>query len=145
MPARFPLAAVLMLRKMKEDAEERALAKVCLAQEQLHATAERVQQQLAHWTARETQATGTVSAGAARLEHHARLGLLLRTQNDLQQQRVVLEQRRAALQEALFRARIDREMLSELQKQHEKRVRTLEDRAEQARLDDIFSAKRARG
>lgn len=144
MPRTFPLAAVLALREQKEQAEERALMAIGADIQQVQLALSRVRQELAQSAALRAREIETVRSGAQHQANYARHKVLYDAQADLLGQIQQLELRRRDQQAVYLAAKAAREMLTELEKQGRAAWNLEEQRRDQRRLDDLFTARRLR-
>lgn len=141
----FPLAAVLVSRQRKEEQEERALAALGAQRAQVQATLERVRHELGRETAMRAGEIGTARDGATHQVAYARHKLLWEAREQLQAQLETLALQQREQQGRYLVARADREMLTTLQRQGRSAWEAEGERREQRRLDDLFTARHARG
>ncbi len=144
MAHRFPLAAVLALRQRKEEQEERALAAIATQRGQVQATLERVRHELGQEANVRAGEVGTARNGATHQVSYARYKLLSEAQQQLLIQLETLQTRRLEQQEVYVAARGGREMLTTLQQKGQSAWEAEQERRDQRRLDDLFTARHAR-
>ena len=144
MSFRFTLAAVLLVRREREAAAERALAwaerEMLAAQRQFEA----VGIELRRLAAERAGAGPRVMQGVALHEQYARLAVLDRARIELQQQLVELEKQRDGRRLAYVAARRDRELLEEMEAQQRARFDAALATQEQKRADELFLTRRRR-
>ena len=144
MPRRFPLAAVLAIRQQKEAAEERALLAINTQIQQVQAALGRVRQELTQSAALRAREIETVRNGAQLQSNYARHNVLADAQTELVGQIQALELRRLEQQTVYLAAKAGREMLTELRQEAQTAWEIDEQKRDQRRLDDLFTARKLR-
>ena len=140
----FSLAAVLLVRREREAAEERALGAaertVAAARGQRDAVRAELVRLAAEWAG-----AGTRMLQATALhERYARVAVLDAARVELDAQIPQLETQRDARRLLYLAARRDRELLEELEASQRASFRAAADAREQKRSDDLFLARRMR-
>ncbi len=137
----FTLAAVLTLRTQAEGAEERALSAAHAdAQATRAAISQLARQMMQHSQDRAAEAEAVFSAAhhqatASHWRYLRERGLALHQQLDLLEKRVEEQTGR------FIAAKRSREVLTELHEKYEKSQALADEKAERARIDDLFSAR----
>ena len=134
----FTLAAVLSLRRRREEAEERHLAQLSTDLATARQTLHRIEAELRRLAAeRAAEPPRTVQATHLH-ERYARLSLLEHGRAEVSSHLQDLTRRFAAQQQAYLRARRDREVLEELETAQRARYAAGLLRQETKRNDDAF-------
>lgn len=144
MPFRFSLAAVQVVRKQREQQEERALTgllqEIQLSRQALHRIEDELHQAVTHYL----NAAPQVIQGTKLHEHYARLQLLRQAQSEMLSHLSDLAVRRDQQQALYLVARRDRELIDELKTKQHASFHTAMLRQEGKRNDDLFLARRLR-
>ncbi len=144
MPKRFPLAAVLTVREQKEASEERALSAIHAHLQQARSAFASLEQQVAQLAASRAVERDQLLPAVHFQAFVARHESLRLQQAELRRQINVLEARKTEQQGRFLEARCNREMVTQLREKHENAWAVEQQLRESKRLDDLFSARRAR-
>lgn len=141
---RFSLAAVLLVRREREAAGERALAaaerELLTARGQLEA----VRQELRRMAEERSGAGPRVLQGVAVHEQYARWAVLGGAQVELEQRVAEMAARRDARRVAYVAARRDRELLEQMEAEQRAAFQAAATVREQKRSDELFLMRRLR-
>ena len=141
---RFSLAAVLLVRREREAAAERALGAAERAVAAARGQREQVRAELVRLAAEWAGAGPRLLQATALLERYARVAVLDAAQVEMDGQIVQMETQRDARRLLYVAARRDRELLEELEASQRASFRAAADAREQKRNDDLFLARRMR-
>ena len=138
------MAAVLTVREQTERTAERMLSAVNAELQQMRTAHTLLERELADLHAQRAGERNRVTLAA---HIHALVGrheALRAQQAKLRKGIKSLEARRTEQQALFLAARREREMVTQLREKHEKAWQDEQQRGENKRLDDLFSARRAR-
>ncbi len=141
----FSLAAVLTVRRQREEMEERRLGAVALEHARAKQNLERIRGELASASAQRAVARPELVQGTSIHERYARVVLLQQALIELERVVAEIGMRRDAQQRIYVAARRDRELLEELEERQRLLFYADATRREQRRHDDLYLARRLRG
>ena len=141
----FSLAAVLLVRRERAAAAERALGAAELAVAAARGQREQVRAELVRLAAEWAGAASRVLQATALYERYARVAVLDAARVELDGQIAQLETQRDTRRQAYIAARRDRELLEELEASQRASFQAAAAAREQKRSDDLFLARRMRG
>jgi|SRR5215471_5353630 len=143
MPFRFPLQALLRVRRSYEERERRRLALLTAQVGRLHQRLEALNQEnLLAWA----QLSERLRAGMPGAQlHFETVSMATRAsrQNELRMEIAKLEQQRSALECSFLEARKQRKILDNLRQHKLRDYLQIQGRQEQQQLDDLFMLRRA--
>lgn len=134
----FTLAAVLSLRRRREEAEERLLGQLAADRETARQTLQRIETELRRLAAERAAEPPRLLQATDLHERYARLSLLEHGRTEVLNHLQDLTQRFTAQQQAYLRARRDRELLEELETAQRATYAAGLLRQETKRNDDAF-------
>ncbi len=134
----FSLAAVLSLRRRREEAEERHLAQLATDRETARQTLDRIEAELRRLAAERAAEPPRLLQATDLYERYARLALLEHGRNEVLTHAQDLTQRFTTQQQAYLHARRDRELLEELETAQRATYAAGLLRQETKRNDDAF-------
>lgn len=139
---RFSLAAVLLVRREREAAEERLLGAAERELAGVRGQLDEVRAELRRMAELRAGEGPRVLPGVALHEQYARLAVLGAARAELDGQVVELEARRDGRRQAYVEARRDRELLEEMEASQRASFLATATAREQKRSDDLFLARR---
>ena len=144
MAFRFSLGAVLLVRRQREEAEERRLGVVTRELEQTKANLDRVRVELKSAAAERALGAPEVLQGVVLHARYARSVMLQHALVELEANVAQTTVRQTAQQQVYVAARRDRELLEEMEHRQKTLYTAEAQRREQRRNDDLFLAQHLR-